>query len=62
MSIALVRFGYIFALMTASAIALSVWMGVAGCLCPISSKIIRMYTASRANMYNAANSALLLTT
>jgi hypothetical protein len=36
-------FGLDFAIdMTASAIALSVWMGVGGCLWPISLSIIRM--------------------
>ena len=57
MSIVFVRFGCILALMTASAMALSVWMGVGGCLCPISSRMMRMYTASRAMMYKAASSA-----
>ena len=57
MSMALVRLGIIFPLTTPSAIALSVWSGVCGCLCPNSSRMILMYTASRAMMYNAANSA-----
>ena len=57
MSMAFVRFGVILLLMTPSAMALSVWMGVGGCLWPISSRIIRMYTASLAIMYNAASSA-----
>ncbi len=48
MSIAFDCLGVIFALMTTSAMALSVCMGVAGCLCPISSYIILMYTASLA--------------
>ena len=52
-----VRFGCILPLMTASAIGLSVCIGVGGCLCPISSKMILMYTAYRAMMYNYANSA-----
>ena len=54
---ALVIFGCIFPLTTASAIELSVCSGVGGCLCPISSKMILMYTASWAIMYNAANYA-----
>lgn len=57
MSIALVRFGCIFPLMTASAIALSVWSGVGGCLCPNLSSIILMYTASHAMMNKPASSA-----
>ena len=57
MSIAFVCFGCIFLLQTAYAIMLSVCNGVGGCLCPISSKIILMYTASRAMMYSAASSA-----
>ena len=43
--------------MTASAIELSVCSGVGGCLCPISSKMILMYTASLAMIHKAANSA-----
>ena len=57
MSIALVRFGCILPFTTASAIALSVCIGVAGCLCPNSSNIILMYTASRAVIYSADISA-----
>ena len=57
MSIALVRLGCTFPFTTASAIALSVWSGVGGCLCPSSSSMIQIYTASRAIMYRAANSA-----
>ena len=57
MSIAFDRLGVIFALMTASAMALSVCVGVAGCLCPISSNIILMHTASLAIIYSAASSA-----
>ena len=43
--------------MTLSAIELSVCNGVGGCLCPISTRIILMYTASRVMMYSAPNSA-----
>ena len=57
MSIALVLLGCILPLHTASAVALSVCSGVAGCLCPISVNTILIYTASRAMMYSAANSA-----
>ncbi len=42
---------------TASDVALSVSNGVEGCLWPISVNTILIYTASRAMMYNAANSA-----
>ncbi len=57
MSIAFDHLGVIFVLMTASAIALSVCMGVADCVCPISSNIILIYTASCAIVYSAASSA-----
>ena len=57
MSIALVHFGCTFPLMTASAIALLVCIGVGSCLCPISSRMILMYTASLAMMYSAVISA-----
>ena len=57
MSIAFVRLGCIVSLTTPSAIELSVCSGVGGCGCPISSRIMRMYTASRAIMYRPANSA-----
>ncbi len=57
MSIAFVRLGCILPLHTASAAALSVCNCVEGCLWPISVNTILIYTASRAMMYNAANSA-----
>ncbi len=57
MSIAFDCLGVIFALMTASVMALSVCMGVVGCLCPVSSNFILMHTASLAIMYSAASSA-----
>jgi hypothetical protein len=44
-------------LITASAIELLVCSGVGGCLCPISSRMILMYTASLAIMYSPTNSA-----
>ena len=56
MSMDLVRFGCTLPLTTASAIEFSVFSGVGGCLCPIYSKMIMMYTASRVIMYNEANS------
>ena len=56
-SVAFVRFGCILTLTTASAIELSVCSGVGGCLCTIYSKMIMMYTASRAMIYNVANFA-----
>ena len=57
MSIALFHLGCILPLHTASDVALSVSNGVEGCLWPISVNTIPIYTASRAMMYNAANSA-----
>ena len=57
MSIAFVRFGCTFLLVTASTIALLVCTGVGGCLCPISSRMIRMYIALQAIMYSALSSA-----
>ena len=57
MSIALVRLGVIFPLYILSAAALSVCSGMAGCGCPISLRMILMYTASLAMMYSAASSA-----
>ena len=57
MSIAFVCFGCIFPLHTASDIALSVCNGVGGCLCPISSKIILIYTASRAQSAASSDSS-----
>ena len=56
-SMAFVCFGCILPLMTASAIELSVCSGVGGCLCPISSKMILMYSASLAIRYKATNYA-----
>ena len=53
----LVCFGWTFLLITSSTIALSVCIGVGGCLCPISSTMMWMYTASLAMMYSAAVSA-----
>ena len=58
MSIALVRFGWTLLLTTPSAVELSVWIGVGGCLWPISLRMARMYTASRAMMYKAPSLAL----
>ena len=46
-----------FSIENCSSIELSVCNGVGGCLCPISSKMIMVYTASLAMMYKAANSA-----
>ena len=54
---AFVRFGRIFPFTSASAIELSVCNGVGGYLCSIYSKMVLMYTASLAMMYNASNSA-----
>jgi hypothetical protein len=59
MSIALVRLGCILPLMTASAIALLVYRGIGGCLCPNSLSIILMYTALCAMMQSPASFALV---
>jgi hypothetical protein len=53
---AFVHFDCTLPLITALAIELSVCSGVGGCLCPISSRMILMYTASLAIMYNPAHS------
>ena len=42
---------------SACAVALSVWMGVRGCGCPISSSVCRIDTAVLALMNSAPNSA-----
>ena len=57
MSMAFVHLGCTLLLMMPSAVELSVWMGVRGCGCPISSNIIRSSTALHAFMYNPPNSA-----
>ena len=59
MSIALVRRGWILWLTTPQpqAVVLSVWMGVLGCLWPISVRSWRIGTASFALMYSAPSSA-----
>ena len=57
MSIALVLVDCTFLLIRASAIALSVCISVGGCLCPILSRMILMYTAYLAIMYSAPSSA-----
>ena len=55
---AIVLFGCILPLTTPSAIEFSICngVGVGGYGCPISSRIILMYTDSRTIMYSAANS------
>jgi hypothetical protein len=58
MSIALVQRGWMLLVTTPRAVLLSVWMGMGGCLCPISSRRCRMGIASRAFMYSAPSSAL----
>jgi hypothetical protein len=54
---AFVHFECTLPLITASAIELLVCSSVGDCLCPISSRMILMYTASLAIKYNPANSA-----
>ncbi len=51
MSMALVCLGCTLPLMMPSVIALSVFSGVGGCMCPSSSRMILMKTALRAIMY-----------
>ena len=58
MSIALVRCGWMLWLTTPQAVALSVWMGVLGCLWPISPRSWRIGTASFVLIYSAPSSAL----
>ena len=43
MSMAFVHFGWILLLITPSAVELSIWVGVLGCLYTNSLRIIRMY-------------------
>ena len=42
--------GRILLLIIPSAVELSVWIGVGGCLCPSASKMVRAWAASRAMM------------
>ena len=49
-------FGCIFLLHTVYSITLSVFNGVGGCLCPLSSYTTIMYTALRVMMYSADRS------
>jgi hypothetical protein len=58
MSIALVQHGWMLLVMMPRAVLLSVWMGVGGCLCPISLRRCRMGIASRKFMYSAPSLAL----
>jgi hypothetical protein len=58
MSMALVHCGWMLLLMTPNAVVLSVWMGVLGCLWPISVRSWRIGTASHALMYSAPSLAL----
>ena len=57
MSIALVLLGWMFLLATPTAVLLSTCMGVWGCLCLISSRVVRTGIASRALMNIAPTSA-----
>ncbi len=58
MSMALVRCGWMLLLTTPNEVVLSVWMGVLGCLWPISVRSWRTGTASHALMYSAPSLAL----
>ena len=57
MFIALVWRGGIVLLTTPHAVLLSVWIGVLGCLCPVSSNRCLINTASCALTYRAPSSA-----
>jgi hypothetical protein len=57
MSMALVYRGWMLLLTTPNAVVLSVWMGVLGCLWPISVRSWCIGTASHALMYSALSSA-----
>ena len=58
MSMAFVRRGWMLLLTTPKAVLLSVWIGVLGCLWPISLSSWCIGIASRALMYSAPSSAL----
>ena len=58
MSMDFVYFGWILLLITTSAVELSIWIGVRGCLCPNSLRIIRMHAASLAAINREPSSAL----
>ena len=57
MSMALIRVGWILLLMNPSAVELSVYIVVVGCLCLIYSIIICMYAASMEAIHRAPSSA-----
>ncbi len=57
MSMTLVRPGWMLLLMTPNAVVLSVWIGVLGCLWPISVRSCQIGTASHALMYSALSLA-----
>ena len=57
MSVVLVHFDCTLPLMTPSAIELSIFIGVDGCLCPSASSMIWMYTTSCAIIYKPGNCA-----
>ena len=57
MSMALVRLGCMMLLTMPSAVELSIWMGIGGCVCPSSSSRLRSGMASSALMYRAPSSA-----
>jgi len=58
MSMALIRFGCTRLLTIPLVVELLTWMGVAGCVCPISCKMVCSSTAFRALIYMAPSSAL----
>ena len=52
-------FGFYFSVDYLSAIVWSIWSGVGDWACPISSRMIIMYTASLDMIYRPASSALV---
>ena len=58
MSIAFVVLGRMVHMTMPRVVELSVWMGVGGCLCPISINVACIVTACHALINNAASSSL----
>lgn len=56
MFIALVHFGWTGLLILLSVVELSVWMGVGGCVCPISSRMLLISTPLCELRYSAWSS------
>ena len=56
-SVGLVAFGWSFFATNPNSVVLSVWIGVGGCLWPISSTVVRAGIAYRELIYSAPISA-----